>query len=296
MATEPAFQPYLVHVARKQRLSPHFMRIVFTGDELDHFGNDGYDQRIKVMLPMTLTHGESQALWADPLLFDHESIARGGWWEQWRALPPENRNVFRTYTVRAIDQAAREVTVDFVLHHDAGPAGSFAATCQPGDIATLIGPNARSEDSAIGIDFHPNDADSALLIGDETAVPAISSILEGVVRDGWLGRIEVFAEVPSEDDALDLIRPEQTAIHWISRGSAPRGQHVLAALLDRYRSFNPIPGRGHPNEALPLPSYCWIAGESSLVRDTRRLLVNEFGIAKERISFMGYWREGKSEL
>ncbi|WEV67322.1 siderophore-interacting protein [Bifidobacterium sp. ESL0769] len=312
---EPAFQPYLVHVARKKRLSPHFMRIVFTGDELNHFGDDVYDQRIKVMLPMTRTHGPAQPLWADPLLFNHESIARSGWWEQWRALPPDCRNVFRTYTVRAVNQKSREVTVDFVLHNDAGPAGTFAATCRPGDIATLIGPNARSQDSAIGIDFHPGAADSALLIGDETAVPAISSILESLVRDSWRGTTEVFVEVPSVNDFLSLVCPEHTEIHWIARNDAPRGQRLHSALVAEHTTYTtytthtateaenvapqpaPLPSTSQNRKADDtLPAYCWIAGESSFVRDTRRMLVNNFGVAKDRISFMGYWREGKSEL
>ncbi|MDF7664495.1 siderophore-interacting protein [Bifidobacterium sp. ESL0763] len=363
----PAFQPYLVSVARKRRLSPHFMRIVFAGSELGHFGTDGYDQRIKVMLPMTLTHPEtwhSRQPWADPLLFDPASIAHGGWWDQWRALPPGRRNVFRTYTVRAVDQASREVTVDFVLHDDAGPAGTFAATCRPGDAAVLIGPNAHSTDSALGIDFHPDrmepDGESGLLrdqsrtaptllVGDETATPAIAAILEGLARDSWTGRVDAFIEVPRTGDFLRLSGPQGSAIHWVARDDAPRGARLLTALsawcshtaIDNphdsaaagdpagindtdtvtvitgtdtahpetseqpARTIDPIKRISNQNKRIfsrpappfnPATTYCWLAGEATLVRSARRLLVNEFAVAKAHISFMGYWREGKAEL
>lgn len=50
----PARQPYdafLSTVIRVTPLSPHFTRITFGGTELAHFGTDGLDQRIKLLLP-----------------------------------------------------------------------------------------------------------------------------------------------------------------------------------------------------------------------------------------------------
>lgn len=107
------------------------------------------------------------------------------WFERWRALPPDRRYIMRTYTIRRAEPSRHEVTVDFVIHDHPGPAGSFAMHARPGDEAAIVGPFAASPDSAIGIDFHPGYADRLLLVGDETAVPAVAAILDSLSRDGW---------------------------------------------------------------------------------------------------------------
>jgi NADPH-dependent ferric siderophore reductase len=38
--------------------------------------------------------------------------------------------------------------------------------------------------------------------------------------------------------------------------------------------------------------YAWLAGESGSITRIRRYLTHELGIAKERVSFLGYWRLG----
>ncbi|MCH4209700.1 siderophore-interacting protein [Bifidobacterium sp.] len=224
---EPAFRPYLVHVSRVQRLSPHFMRITFAGDDLAGFGTDGYDQRIKLLLPLP------DGTWPDPLLFERDSIRRGAWYEQWRVLPAGRQYTIRTYTIRKAHPERREVVVDFVIHEGAGPAGTFAARAKPGDEAGIVGPNARSADSAIGIDFHPGPATRLLLAADETAVPAVEAILESLQRDHWRGAADVVIEVPETADALDL--PDIPGVHvdWLARGGETRG----AASLERVRDI-----------------------------------------------------------
>ena len=341
--TEPAFRPYRVVVARKQRLSPHFMRITFTGESLNTFGTDGYDQRIKILLPL------ADGSWPDPLLFadepqhgsqttshtepqhgshiDTESETQSdstsqppspfAWYERWRAMPPERRYTIRTYTIRAVDQEQREVTVDFVLHEGAGPAGAFAADCQLGDEIGIIGPNARSKDSAIGIDFHPGSSQDLLLVGDETAVPAIGSILTSLARDAWHGRTTVLVEVPEPADQIMLPTLPGVTVDWQARqanGQAPAAQG--STLVERTRSYarrfteassgtaledvdvdkdllwevpeSPV----HPNSD---SVYAWIAGEAAAVRDIRRILVGEHHIDRHQVAFMGYWRLGKAE-
>lgn len=340
---EPAFRPYLVHVSRVQRLSPHFMRITFAGDDLAGFGTDGYDQRIKLLLPLP------DGTWPDPLLFERDSISRGAWYEQWRALPAGRQYTIRTYTIRKAQPERGEVVVDFVIHEGAGPAGAFAARAKPGDEAGIVGPNARSADSAIGIDFHPGQATRLLLAADETAVPAVGAILESLQRDHWHGVADVVTEVPEAADALDL--PDIPGVHvdWLARDGGVRA----AALLQRVRDIaerldqagdggaandsvaNAIAAvdegkTGMPHERLtdgsaggddsaenellpkvdidrellwevPEPSgmtgfYAWVAGEAAGVRDIRRLLVREHHIDRRQVAFMGYWRQGRSEL
>ncbi|MBJ7452832.1 MAG: siderophore-interacting protein, partial [Blastococcus sp.] len=48
----PVYRPFAAQVARLRRLSPSFLRVTFTGADVDEFGSNGFDQRIKVMLPL----------------------------------------------------------------------------------------------------------------------------------------------------------------------------------------------------------------------------------------------------
>ena len=41
--------------------------------------------------------------------------------------------------------------------------------------------------------------------------------------------------------------------------------------------------------------YCWLAGEAGAVTTLRRHLVNERGLSKSSVEFMGYWRLGRPE-
>src|SRR3712207_9054452 len=83
--TVPAFRPFAVRVARVRRLGPSFLRVTFTGADLDEFASGGADQRIKVLFPLP-----SSGLEHCPM--------DGDWYTQWRALPQAHRNPRRSYT------------------------------------------------------------------------------------------------------------------------------------------------------------------------------------------------------
>ena len=51
---------------------------------------------------------------------------------------------------------------------------------------------------------------------------------------------------------------------------------------------SPVASVGHDLDGL----YAWIAGESKVVTGLRRLLVNELGVDRRQVAFMGYWRRG----
>lgn len=42
--------------------------------------------------------------------------------------------------------------------------------------------------------------------------------------------------------------------------------------------------------------YAWVAGEAAAVRDLRRGMVAVHHMDRRHIAFMGYWRDGKSEI
>lgn len=301
----PAYRPYCVRVSAVERLSAHFMRVTFSGEQLEWFGTAGLDQRIKVVLPLSeVSGGFSDFGQADEA---------GDWYDRWRALPVAHRNPFRTYTVRRVDAAARELTVDFVVHHGAGPAGSWAESAAVGDELVIVGPDERSPHSRVGLDWHPGTARRLLLAGDETAAPAICSILESLDPRC---EVDAFIEVPTADDALAPAMPAASGVRltWIARGGRPHGAALIDAVTGWTRDHAEVLARA----AAPRPQaldeidvdrellwdspedgdgefYAWMAGESATVKTLRRLLVSECGVDRKRVAFMGYWRLGQSE-
>src|SRR5688500_12336623 len=107
----PAYRPFAAEVTRVARRSPSFLRVTFTGASVDDLAPNGWDQRIKVLLP-TAARGL------------HDSPRGDDWYAEWRALPEELRNPMRTYTVRAARPELREIDADFVLHGPTGPASA----------------------------------------------------------------------------------------------------------------------------------------------------------------------------
>ncbi|SEA61170.1 siderophore-interacting protein [Leifsonia sp. 21MFCrub1.1] len=301
----PAYRPYRAAVDRIERLSPHFTRVSFRCDDFTHFGTECLDQRIKLLFPL------ADGSFSDLGIGDEEALAAGDWYERWRALPEHRRNPFRTYTVRAIDTDGCRLDVDFVMHGDGGPAARWLLGAAPGDRIVVIGPDARSEHRGVGIDWRPGEARELLLVGDETAAPAIASILESLPGGC---RARAFVEVPSADDELELRLPANASVTWLPRGESVTGTALLPAVR-RWLAENPhvvasasatasqqldevdvdrdilweTPEGTHPG------FYAWIAGESAAVKTLRRLLVRDHGIDRSRVAFMGYWRLGRSE-
>ncbi|MGH8882589.1 MAG: siderophore-interacting protein, partial [Stackebrandtia sp.] len=131
-AEAPPWRLFSVSVRRIRRLSPTFLRVTFTGDDLDRFADNGFDVRVKLVLP------------APECGFD--KLPTGDdWFSRLRALPAPQQCPIRTYTVRAVRHADREVDVDIVMHPDgpsgSGPVARWARRTEIGDEIVLMGPN-----------------------------------------------------------------------------------------------------------------------------------------------------------
>lgn len=279
--TEQAELPMLleeVEVARVERLSPSFVRVELASPALADFGVDGplYDQRIKLIFPG-----------------DH----------------------MRTYTVRDVvgEGADTRLVVDFVLHgpgEPSGPGGDWGTRAEVGHRVVAMVP--RRGTPFGGIEFDPGAATQLLLVGDETALPAIASILEDLPPDA---RGSVFVEVPLSADIQDLRRPPGMSITWLPRNGRPRGSELHGAVLELLGAEGAEPvveevdpdlwetptysssGEevatstttvGHEYDGL----YAWIAGEARIVTGLRRALVKDLDIDRHQVCFMGYWRVG----
>ncbi len=291
------FRPFAVSVARTRVLGPSFLRVTFTGDDLDRFGSRGADQRIKVLFPLAST-----GLADCPLEDD--------WYARWRALPEARRNPMRSYTVRAARPVEHEVDVDFVLHGPTGPASRWALGARPGDEVVLVGPDARYPGDPGGVEWRPPvGVRSLLLAGDETAVPALCSIAEGLPAGSGA---RVVLEVPTEDDVLELDVPADVRLTWLPRRCGgtvhPRGALLTAAVCAAAEEVVPASAPvdaedPHPDDLLwevpeetgPAPTaYAWLAGEAGVVTGLRRHLLRETGFDRRSVAFMGYWRQGRA--
>ncbi|ROS74341.1 siderophore-interacting protein [Cellulomonas sp. PhB143] len=319
LSTATTTQPWRmfdVRVARVTRLCSSFVRVTFTGEDLDEFADNGRDQRIKFVLPAP--DGGYVHLDRSP-----------EWYAAWRAQPEERRNPLRTYTVRAVRHESREVDVDVVLHGDGGPASRWATSAGPGTPLVILGPNARHDGRHGGLEFTPPACSHALLLaGDETAVPAIAAICESLPDDA-VG--DVLLEVPTAGDTWTLDTPAGVRVTWLPRDGAPHGdalvpavsaaaERLLAMGVRRSESELSAASSGALPAALedvdvdqallwevPLDEagiplvqdtvlYAWLAGEAGVIKTLRRYLVGELGVDRRAVAFMGYWRQGRSEL
>ncbi len=274
-ATEP-FRLFHVRVLRTQRLSASFVRITFAGDDLARFADNGFDQRIKLILPLP-----GRGLVDLPV--------GPGWYGEWRLLPDDRRNPVRTYTARAVRPHLREVDVDMVLHGDSGPASRFAMHARTGDEAGLLGPDARFPGRHGGVEYAPpaGHLGPVLLAADETGLPAVAGILERLPREAYG---EVVLEVPEKTDRLTLEAPPGIAITWAVRDET---EHGTALDLAAREAIARIDDTGSVHSGMPL--YAWLAGEAATVRRLRRHLVNDLRHDRRSVAFLGYWRLGHPE-
>jgi NADPH-dependent ferric siderophore reductase len=169
------------------------------------------------------------------------------------------------------------------------PASDWARAAVPGTPAVIIGPNANAitadtPPSDTGIRWDPRRAGRVLLAGDETAVPAISSILEGL-PPGVTGH--AFLEVPDAHDVGSVTTSSSVGVTWLPRNpaGAARGELLAGAVGAVVESAEP---------PYPPETYAWVAAEAGTVRKLRRQLVGTVGLDPRRSEFRGYWSLGKA--
>ncbi|MFI1283592.1 siderophore-interacting protein [Streptomyces sp. NPDC020858] len=242
-------------VVRTERLSPHMVRLVLGGEGLAEFcAGEFTDHYIKILFP---PEGVTY-----PAPWDLERIRADFPRAQW----PRQR----AYTVRSWDPAHRELTLDFVVHGDEGVAGPWAARVQPGELVRFLGPGgAYAPDPTAG--WH-------LLVGDESALPAIAAAME---RMPVGAKVHALVEVEGPQDELKVATPDGVVPVWLHRAGRPTGQALVEAVT-----------------ALTFPStdvHAFVHGEAGFVKDLRRHLRLERGIPRERLSISGYWRLGETD-
>lgn len=235
--------PRAVEVKRVARITPHLIRVTFTGPELETFGWNGPAAHIKVILS------------SEP------STAPGE--------PP--KRLMRTYTPRRYDREARELDVDFVIHGE-GPASNWASQAAPGQRLMIGGP---------GRNYVVDEAaDWFVLAGDDTALPAIATILEVLPSRA---QAQVFVEVIDRAEEQPLASKAQVEVTWLHRGTDPgRAGELLEKAL----------------KELDLPAgdgRIYIACEAGAMRRIRKYLLLEKRFERTKMTTRGYWRLGATD-
>ena len=180
--------------------------------------------------------------------------------------------VTRTYTIRWLKRNTRELAIDFVTHGSAGVAGPWAQNAQPGDFLSFTGPGGK---------WAPDPkADHHVLVGDESALPAIATALEALPRDA---KVQVFAEVANESERIDLAVTDATEVHWIHRDDHEMGYGEALTYAVQSAEWP----AGHVE--------AFVHGNADMVKPLRHHLFNVLQVPRDRVSISGYWRTGFNE-
>lgn len=241
-----------LRVLRTEWLTPGMIRVVAGGDGIADFTPNGFtDSYVKMVFPA------SGVEYPEP--FDMRRIRA--------ELPREQWPRTRTYTVRHFDPEAGELSLDIVYHGDHGLAGPWVARLEPGDEVWLLGPGGKYAPRA--------EADWHLLVGDESALPAIAAALEAMPAGA---PVHAFIEVADGAEHQPLSSKADLRLHWVHRDG---GEDITAAV----RGLNAPDGEMH----------AFVHGEAGFVRDIRRHLLDDRGVSRDRLSASGYWRRGKED-
>lgn len=242
-------------VVEVERLTPRMVRIVLGGDGLADYEPCGFtDQYVNAFF---IPDG---APYSVP--FDVDAA---------RDAEPALRPLGRRYTIRWWDPEARRVAIDFVVHGDVGSAGRWANNAEVGDLLQFSGPSGGYAPDA--------SADWYLMVGDESALPAIAASLERVPADR---RAIAVIVVDDADHELPLRCPGELDVRWVHRVDEP-GDHELVVRAVGQLAFPD----GRPD--------VFVHGEAAEVRAIRKLLFGGHGLDRHGTSISPYWRRAHSD-
>lgn len=232
---------YTTTVKHIEQLSAHMRRVVFAGPDLQAFPPNFEGGYVKLLF---------QGIGQDSA----------------DATPKR-----RSYTVRAVDLDAGELTVDFSQHTPPGPAMQWLEAARPGDELQLMGPGPVKR-------LDPT-ADWVLLAGDLAALPAIAVNLELLPEHA---RGTALIEVPDLADRQALVAPKNVALTWLVNAT---GRPEDSPLLQALEALDLPPGRGS----------FWGATEYTVSRAIRGLLAERPSIDPEATYLSSYWKWGSDD-
>lgn len=170
--------------------------------------------------------------------------------------------VRRDYTPRRVDTDAREIDIEFALHGHGG-AAEWARNATIGQRAIIGGPRG-SMILPLSMDWH-------LLIGDDSALPAVTRRLEELPA----GARVVAVLLVDTADRRTFATCADARIHWVDSDDA---------LLQVLKDLPLQPGAG----------LAWGGGEAALMARVRQVLV-ETGMPRQVAKVSAYWKRGVAD-
>jgi NADPH-dependent ferric siderophore reductase len=250
-AQREMYDQFTMTVVNTVDLAPNVRRVTFRAEEFAGHHLTGADEYFGLLMPPS--GAATVTMPTENRLNVRQAI---------RKMPEDQRPDLRWYTIRRLRAADAEIDVDFVLHGDAGPGTRWASRAEPGQVVGFRAGNAT---------YRPAQPGPQLVAADETALPALSAILEAHAD----ADIHAFVEVPDDSYRLPIDCDRQ--VTWLVRGDEAPGTRLLPAVADA--------------DTADL-AYAWLCGESSIATGLRRHLVKERGVDRRRIMFSGYWKVG----
>lgn len=249
----PPFRLVVVH--RVEFLTPWMARVTFTGPDLEGFSVDQAAASVRLLLPAA----------------GAQTLVMPTWNGNEFLLPDGRRPTIRTFTPKRVDGKALELELDLdIVVHDGGAASGWVDGAAPGDPAAVSGPG-RGYSIA-------NNAPDFLLAGDETAIPAISQLLEAIPADT---PVRAIIEIAHPDARLALPERPRATVEWcdLTPGTAP-GSALITAV-----------------EAAPLDAETrvWVAGEAAAMHRIRRHLFQDRELTRAHVTVRGYWKQDRKE-
>lgn len=238
--------PFLTaEVAGREWVTPRLVRIALRGPDLCRLEVTQPASSVRVLLP------------ADG------RVEIPNWDGNRFVLADGRRPPLRTLTPLHHDRRAGVMELCVVVHGE-GAASGWAASADMGTQAAVSGP-------ARGYDL--GDAASALILGgDETAYPAICSIIEAAT-----GEIRVYLEVQG-DSRPPLPAHPRCRVEWLR----PLPSHPGRAVAERISSL-----------AFSEGDRLWAAGEAAAMQYIRRAVLPDRGLAPTQAVIRGYWKHGR---
>jgi NADPH-dependent ferric siderophore reductase len=246
----PAFRR--VAVAGVTTVTPRLIRVTVGGPELDGLVIEQPAASVRLLLPSPGTRELVMPTWKG-----NEFL-----------LPDGKRPTIRTLTPLRLDPAIQELDLEIVVH-EGGAASAWAQAAQAGDKAAISGPGRG----------YPIDADAAgfLLGGDESAIPAISQLLEVLPNDK---PVHVVVEVADPGARLDLPKHPTATVEWYDLpAGTPPGDTLVTAVTEA----DLAPG-----------TRVWAAGEAAAMQRIRRHLLDERNLPRSETWIRGYWKTGRT--
>lgn len=247
----------LFRLAKREFITPNFIRLTLQGDDMKPYEVCTIGVNNKILLPRP---GSKEV---NLPKFDDET-------HDWIFPEDHLKPIIRTYTYRGADFEKNQMIVDFVHHGDNGPASAWAINAKLGEEIGVAMKMYKSE-------LYP-ESDWYFLIGDATAIPVLSAIMESLPNDK---KGVALIEVPTKEDEQSLTKPENFEVIWIHNSHPENGSE----LAEKAKEFEIPEGE----------KFAYVAAEFSTVKELRNYFRKELAWTKDELYAYSYWKAGVAE-